>query len=52
MDTNKIMEQLLGGGGKVTIWRIMEPGVISSMSLYVYKEVPDKGLRFPPKMTR
>ena len=36
MDTNKIMEQLLGGGGKVTIWRIIEPGVISSLSLYLY----------------
>ena len=41
MDTNKIMEQLLGGK-KVTVLGIMEPGVISSMRLYVYKKVPDK----------
>ena len=41
MDTNKIMEQLLGGK-KVTVLGIMEPGVISSMGLYVYKKVPDK----------
>lgn len=35
------MEQLLGGK-KVTILGIMEPGVISSMGLYVYKKCQTK----------
>lgn len=44
MYTNIITEQLLGGERrkKKTIMRIMEPEVIRSMSLYVYKKVSDK----------